>query len=66
MTGDQLRFGVTPGQRREDDALLTGQGRFTDDVNLDGQAYAAFVRAPVGHADIRANRRHCSNAAGCE
>ena len=54
MTSEQLRFGVTQGHRREDDALLTGQGRFTDDVNLDGQAYAAFVRAPVGHADIRA------------
>ncbi len=54
MTSEQLRFGATQGQRREDDALLKGKGRFTDDVNLDGQAYAAFVRAPVGHAAIRA------------
>ena len=52
MTSEQLRFGAGDGQRAEDDALLRGQGRFTDDVNLDGQAYAAFVRAPVGHADI--------------
>jgi carbon-monoxide dehydrogenase large subunit len=53
MTSEQLRFGVTQGQRPEDHALLIGRGRFTDDVNLDGQTYAAFVRAPVGHADIR-------------
>jgi carbon-monoxide dehydrogenase large subunit len=54
MTSEQLRFGAAQGQRREDDALLTGRSRFTDDVNLDGQFYAAFVRAPVGHADIHA------------
>ncbi len=52
MTSEQLRFGASGRVRREDDALLRGQGKFTDDVNLDGQAYAAFVRAPVGHADI--------------
>ena len=30
-----------PVVRKEDAELLTGQGRFSDDVNLPGQAYAA-------------------------
>ncbi len=49
------RFGEaqSPG-RTEDRRLITGGGRFTDDFQLPGQAYAAFLRAPVAHADIRA------------
>jgi carbon-monoxide dehydrogenase large subunit len=42
-----------PVRRREDARLLTGRGRFADDVNADGQAHAAFVRSPVAHGDIR-------------
>jgi carbon-monoxide dehydrogenase large subunit len=41
-----------PLPRKEDERLLTGQGRFTDDFNLDGQAYAAMVRSPYPHARI--------------
>ncbi|HUF93851.1 MAG TPA: xanthine dehydrogenase family protein molybdopterin-binding subunit, partial [Candidatus Limnocylindria bacterium] len=40
-------------RRTEDGPLLTGRGRFTDDVNVPGQAHAAFVRAQVGHAELR-------------
>jgi len=40
--------------RKEDLRLLTGDGRFSDDVNLTGQAFAAFVRSPHAHAGIRA------------
>jgi carbon-monoxide dehydrogenase large subunit len=43
-----------PLRRKEDLRLLTGGGRFSDDVSLPGQAYAAFVRAPHAHARIRA------------
>src|ERR1043165_4343646 len=39
--------------RKEDLRLLTGGGRFSDDVDLPGQAYAAFVRSPHAHARIR-------------
>jgi aerobic carbon-monoxide dehydrogenase large subunit len=53
MADHGMRFGGAQHWRREDDALITGKARFTDDVNLAGQAYAAFVRAPVGHAEIR-------------
>jgi carbon-monoxide dehydrogenase large subunit len=38
--------------RREDDRLLTGQGRFTADWNLPGQLYGCFVRSDRAHAEI--------------
>ncbi len=38
--------------RKEDRRLLTGTGRFTDDLNEAGQAYACFLRSPHAHADI--------------
>jgi carbon-monoxide dehydrogenase large subunit len=41
-----------PLLRKEDQRLLTGAGRFTDDFNLPGQAYAAMVRSPHPHARI--------------
>ena len=39
-------------RRIEDEQLLTGRGRFTDDVALPGQAHAVFVRSPHAHARI--------------
>jgi carbon-monoxide dehydrogenase large subunit len=41
-----------PLQRKEDQRLVTGKGRFSDDFNIDGQAYAAIVRSPHPHARI--------------
>jgi carbon-monoxide dehydrogenase large subunit len=41
-----------PVRRKEDERLLTGQGRFTDDFALPGQAHAAIVRSPHPHAAI--------------
>jgi carbon-monoxide dehydrogenase large subunit len=41
-----------PVPRKEDLRLLTGRGSFSDDVDLDGQAYAAMVRSPHAHARI--------------
>ena len=43
-----------PVRRREDLRLLTGRGRYSDDVNVPGQAYAVMVRSPHAHARIRA------------
>lgn len=40
-------------KRLEDPALLTGRGRFTDDIHLPGTLHAAFVRSPYAHARIR-------------
>ena len=42
-----------PLPRFEDQRLVAGRGRFTDDIVFDGQAYAAFVRSPHPHARIR-------------
>ncbi len=39
--------------RLEDQALLTGRGRFVDDVKLAGALHACFVRSPHAHARIR-------------
>ena len=36
--------------RKEDAPLITGQGRYVDDIKLPGMAYAAFVRSPHAHA----------------
>ena len=42
-----------PILRKEDARLLVGDGCYSDDVNLPGQAYACFVRSPHAHARIR-------------
>jgi carbon-monoxide dehydrogenase large subunit len=41
-----------PVRRVEDQRLLTGQGRYSDDLTLPGQAYAAMLRSPHAHAEI--------------
>lgn len=42
-----------PLPRREDEALVCGGGRYTDDIALPGQAYAAMVRSTHAHGVIR-------------
>ncbi len=39
--------------RQEDDRLLRGGGRYTDDVSLPGQAVGYFLRSPHAHGIIR-------------
>ena len=39
-------------KRREDLRFLTGKGKYTDDINLQGQAYAYFIRSDVAHGTI--------------
>jgi carbon-monoxide dehydrogenase large subunit len=41
-----------PIRRKEDERLLTGRGRFTDDFGTDNQVHAAMVRSPHAHARI--------------
>jgi carbon-monoxide dehydrogenase large subunit len=54
MISTPVRFGSDHGAlRSEDEPLLTGRGRFTDDLAVPGQTYGVFVRATVGHAHIR-------------
>ena len=47
------KFGIGQAATRyEDDRLLSGEGRYVDDVNIEDQCYAAFVRSPHAHAKI--------------
>jgi carbon-monoxide dehydrogenase large subunit len=39
--------------RKEDKRFVTGKGRYTDDIVEPNQAYAAFVRSPHAHAEIK-------------
>ncbi|MBW8055639.1 MAG: xanthine dehydrogenase family protein molybdopterin-binding subunit [Nitrospira sp.] len=49
------QFGIGQGVRRlEDPRLLTGAGRYTDDLHVPGQVRAYFLRSPHAHARIRA------------
>src|SRR5580765_1676492 len=48
------RYGIgQPVQRTEDPVLLRGEGRYTDDLNEPGQAYAWMVRSPHAHGVIK-------------
>ncbi len=51
-----------PLRRKEDDRLITGKGRFTDDFSIAGQVYAAIVRSPYPHARIKAIRKDAALA----
>jgi aerobic carbon-monoxide dehydrogenase large subunit len=44
----------TPMRRREDRRLLTGLGRYLDDIRVPGCLHAAFIRSPHAHARILA------------
>src|ERR1700676_2897955 len=48
------KFGVgQPVRRKEDDTLVGGKGKYTDDFNLPGQGYAWIVRSSHAHGIIR-------------
>ena len=45
-------IGTSP-RRREDQRFITGKGRYTDDINLQRQTYAAFARSEVAAGVIK-------------
>ena len=53
MTALPKSFGSSV-KRKEDRRFITGRGRYTDDLSLPAQTYAAFVRSPFAHANIQA------------
>ena len=59
-----MKFGVGQSVKRvEDFRLLTGAGRYTDDLQLPGTLFAVTLRSPYGHAaDPR--HRHRTGAGG--
>ena len=62
-----IKFG-TSRPRTEDRRFLTGQGRYLDDLNFDGQRFAVFVRSSHAHANIlcveTANAKSCEGVDG--
>ena len=49
-----MKFGIgQPVQRYEDLRLITGRGRYTDDVILPNTARAFVLRSPVAHGRLR-------------
>jgi aerobic carbon-monoxide dehydrogenase large subunit len=51
----ELKVGTGIGAsvlRKEDHRFLTGNGRYTDDVRVEGQTFAYFVRSPHANAKI--------------
>ncbi len=58
------KYGIGQSVSRfEDPRLLRGQGRFVDDINLPGQAYAVVLRSPHAHAIIRSIDTSAAKAA---
>jgi len=50
-----MKAGIGQALRRKEDLrLVTGKGRYSDDVHMAGQAYAWMVRSVHAHACIRA------------
>ena len=48
------KYGVgQPVRRKEDDTLVRGKGRYTDDVSASGQVYAWIVRSSHAHGTIK-------------
>jgi CO/xanthine dehydrogenase Mo-binding subunit len=56
LAGFTLGYTGKPLPRKEDFRLLTGQGRYADDVNVAGQVFAAFVRSPQPACAHRSHR----------
>jgi len=51
--GQDLKWIGTNMKRVEDPRLLTGQGRYIDDIDLPNMLHAAVLRSPRAHARIK-------------
>ena len=49
-----MKFGIgQPVRRTEDPMLVRGEGCYTDDIKLTGEAYAVMVRSRIAHGVIK-------------
>src|SRR5260370_17539537 len=62
MSTARISFGARTA-RVEDPALLTGKGRFIDDIALPGTLSAVFVRSPHAHATVNSIDTRAARAA---
>ncbi|MDA1100116.1 MAG: xanthine dehydrogenase family protein molybdopterin-binding subunit [Proteobacteria bacterium] len=59
-----MKFGLGQAAPRvEDPRFLKGGGRYTDDINLAGQAWSCMLRSPHAHARIRSMDVEAARAA---
>src|SRR6185312_11072536 len=53
-TLDSMKFAIgQPVPRQEDPTLLQGQGRYSDDISSENQAYCVMVRSQVAHGLLK-------------
>src|SRR5215510_3334903 len=53
-TLDSMKFAIgQPVPRQEDPTLLQGQGRYSDDISSENQAWCVMVRSQVAHGIIK-------------
>ena len=49
----EIKSGIgASSKRREDVRFLTGNGNYTDDINIRGQAYVFFLRSDIAHGTL--------------
>ena len=53
MTKSTSRWVGASVARKQDLRLVTGHGRYTDDISLPGMLHAAMLRSPHAHARIK-------------
>ena len=53
----------TPRLRKEDPKLLTGEGKYVDDLQVAGQLWMGMVRSPMAHARINGSDTSAAAAA---
>jgi len=54
VTKEPVETGIgAPVRRREDLRFITGNGKYTDDINQPGQLHAIFCRSPYARAKIK-------------
>src|SRR5258705_241122 len=54
----------SPLRRKEDQRLVTGRGRYVEDLRFPGMLHAAFVRSPHAHARVRSIDTAAARALG--
>jgi len=52
MSGEKKKWVGSSYKRKEDMRLLTGRGKFMDDIRLPNTKHAAVLRSPYAHAKI--------------
>lgn len=58
------KFGLgAPVRRKEDNALITGHGRYTDDISLEGQLHGYVLRSPVASGSFTIGSLDAARAA---